>query len=137
MIKLITTILIIALSAQCLPLKALTLDQPASWSGTVNLSEEVIVPVDEILTIYPGTKIITNGHRIISYGLVNILGDEDQQVKFVAADRPLDSNIQVLKVKPYNIDTKILKDEFTVFRVQYAILWSVLFASMFVMLDAR
>lgn len=137
MLRSIATTLIIVFSIQCLPARALTLDKNASWSGTINLSEDVIVPAEYTLTIYPGTRVNTNGNKIISYGLVNILGEKNNQVKFIALDQLLNSDIEVFKVAPYNIDTKILRDEFKVFRIQYAILWSVLFASMFVMLDAR
>ncbi|MBU0686329.1 MAG: hypothetical protein KKB81_00550 [Candidatus Margulisbacteria bacterium] len=135
MLKIIAILLSIVLLSQGVFAK--TLSQNEVWSGKIKLSEDVTVPEGLTLTISPGTKVITNGKRIISYGTVDIQGQDENRVNFIAPTLTLTQEVAVTEVKPYLIDTKILKDEFSVFRVQYAILWSFLFASMFIMLEAR
>jgi hypothetical protein len=130
-------ILIIALLGHCLPAPARTLSQNELWSEKIELDEDVVVPAQNTLTIAPGTEIFTRGYKIVAFGKVNILGEEDAQVRFLTHSGTTESEIQVYKVKPYHINTKILKEEFETFKIQYAILWSVLFASMFLMLEAR
>lgn len=58
-------------------------------------------------------------------------------IKFSPLVLASESEVQVIKLKPYNVNTEILKEEFSVFRVQYAVLWSILFAAMFIMIEAR
>lgn len=115
---------------------ALELAKNQAWSGSVNLTENIIVPKNVSLTIAPGTKVTTNGNKIIAYGSVDIQGQQDNKVIFEYFPQTT-STTEVVKVKPYDVDTQILKDEFNIFKVQYAILWSLLFASTFVMLEAR
>ncbi|MFH1386393.1 MAG: hypothetical protein ABIH50_01845 [bacterium] len=43
---------------------------------------------------------------------------------------PLDGRTKIIKIVPYEVNTKILKDEFEVFRVQYAIIWTLLGAGL-------
>jgi hypothetical protein len=137
MLRKIALILVIAMLGHCLPAAARTLKQDELWFGKVELSEDVLVPAQNTLTIAPGTEILTRGNRIVAFGKVNILGEEEDQVRFLTYSGSSESEIRVYKVKPYNINTKILKEEFDIFKIQYAILWSVLFASMFLMLEAR
>jgi hypothetical protein len=134
MLKQIALLLIIFLGSQGL---ALELVQDRTWSGQISLNEDIVVPLGKTLTIAPGTQVETNGNKIIAYGQVNILGQTDQEITFHNTLMTLNSTIEVVRVKPYDIDTKILKDEFAVFKIQYAILWSLLFASTFVLLEAR
>jgi hypothetical protein len=134
MIRTMAILLMVSLAGQCL---ALELKQDECWSGRINLDQDVIVPEGYTITIAPGTKVITNGNRIISYGTVNIWGEAENTVNFQYFPLNNTSSIEVIKMKPYNIDTQILKEEFNTFKVQYAILWSLLFASTFLMLEAR
>ncbi|MBU0672970.1 MAG: hypothetical protein KJ732_08095 [Candidatus Margulisbacteria bacterium] len=134
MLRTIAIILILALASQCL---ALQLDKNAVWAGSINLTEDIIVPSGLSLTIAPGTKVFTNGNKIISFGTLNILGEEDKRVDFYNTLLTNSSTIEVIKVKPYDVDTEILKEEFNVFKAQYAILWSLLFASTFILIEAR
>lgn len=133
-IKAIAILLILALSGQCL---ARELSQSELWSGRVDLSEDVVVPTGLSLTLAPGTQVTTHGHRIISYGTVNILGEADNKVEFRHFAATRGTTLEVIRIKPYDVDTQILKEEFDSFKVQYAILWSLLFASTFLMLEAR
>lgn len=56
-----------------------------------------------------------------------------------AGDSQSDDNlkIKVFKIKPYDINLEGLKQEFKLFKLQYAILWSLIFASLFVMVEAK
>jgi hypothetical protein len=107
------------------------------WSGEINLTEDKIVPAGHTLTIAPGTRIITNGNRIVSYGTLNIMGKEENKVNFLYSLPGETNSIEVISIRPYQVDTEILKEEFNTFKIQYAILWSLLFASTFLMLEAR
>jgi hypothetical protein len=129
----LAVILILALSSHCL---ALEINGQATWSGLVELQEDVVIADGASLTIAPATRVITNGHRIICYGKVDIQAEETAWVRF-SYFPSTDSKVEVVKVKPYDVDTAILQEEFNIFKVQYAILWSLLFASTFVMLEAR
>ena len=105
------------LSSQAL---ALELSQNEVWNGLINLTEDVIVPENISLTLAPGTKVTTNGNKIIAYGSVDIQGQPDNQVVFEYFPQTT-STVEIIKVKPYDIDTDILKEEFDIFKVQYAI----------------
>ncbi len=131
--KIVVMMLIACLGGQGF---ALELAGSTLWSGDVKLTDDVVVPVGSCLTLAPGTQVTTNGHKIIGYGSVKIAGRPDRPVNFrlfPAGSAPLET----VKVKPYDINTAILKEEFGAFKVQYAILWSLLFASTFFMLEAR
>jgi hypothetical protein len=138
MLRIIALLLTITLLVPCAS-KALarTLEQDEVWSGVIKLDDNVQVPPGITLTISPGTRIITNGNQILSHGTINILGGEEKEVRFHSFYQISNSEIELLKVKPYDFDTKILMEEFNKFKIQYAILWSCLFASMFIMLKAR
>jgi len=134
----VISILLIAVLLSHSPLSALarTLDKNETWSGQISLEEDLVVPPPYSLTISPGTQVFTNGNKIISYGKVSIRADKKSQVKFLPLTITGTSEIEVVKVRPYNVNTKILKDEFQKFKVEYAILWSFLFATMFFMMTA-
>lgn len=132
--KFIAILLIIAFLGQCG--FARTLEKNEVWSDCILLEDEVIVPAEYSLTIEPGTHVFTNGHKIISYGKVDIQGEKENQVKFLSLTESGTAEIEIVKVKPYDINTKVLKDEFQIFKIQYAILWSFLFASIFLTLEA-
>ncbi|MBN2058344.1 MAG: hypothetical protein JW782_06080 [Candidatus Saganbacteria bacterium] len=134
MIRIIALLLIMILGSQA---GAIELARDTLWFGRVNLTQEVVVPENVTLTIAPGTKITTNGNKIIAYGKVAIQADETQPVDLKYFPQTETSTVEVVRLKPYDVDTDILKEEFNVFKVQYAILWSLLFASTFVMLEAR
>jgi hypothetical protein len=115
---------------------ARTLEKNEVWTDCILLEEDVIVPSGRSLTISAGTLVFTNGHKILSYGKVAIQGEEENQVRFIPLTEIGSSEIEVIKVRPYNINTRVLKKEFQAFRTQYAILWSLLFASIFLTLEA-
>jgi hypothetical protein len=39
---------------------------------------------------------------------------------------PVDGRIKTIEITPYQVDTKILRDEFEAFKIQYAIIWTLL-----------
>jgi hypothetical protein len=43
---------------------------------------------------------------------------------------PLNERTRLIQISPYEVDTKILRDEFRAFRTQYVILWTVLSAGL-------
>ncbi len=138
MIKQISLTIIIAILVQLSPLAhARNLTDNETWSGKIKLIEDIYVPEGRTLTIAPDSQVITNGNKIISYGTVNIQGQQDKKVKLLANPPLSPQDLAVLKIKPYDINTEILKEEFNAFKIQYAILWSVLFAGMFIMVEAR
>ncbi|NQT30337.1 MAG: hypothetical protein HQ596_07175 [Candidatus Saganbacteria bacterium] len=136
-IRTMALILSLVLLFNAAPAFARTLNSDERWSGIMKLDEDVTVPQGYTLTISAGTKIKTKGHQIISYGTVKIEGEKDAQVKFLSKYTLNDSDLAVFKVKPYVANTELLRDEFHVFKIQYAILWSIIFASLFAMIEAR
>jgi len=107
------------------------------WSGNINLKEDLIIPAEDTLTISPGTKVFTNGNKIISYGTLNIFAEENKIIEFTNLIDQTTAEIEIIKIKPYDVDTETLKSEFNSFKLQYAILWSVLFASTFLLVEMR
>ena len=62
-------------------------NQSGTWSGEVHLVGDVIVPLDETLTIEPGTSVISDGYfGIIVLGSFYAEGDEDAVISFTVAD---------------------------------------------------
>lgn len=131
--RIIAVFLIVCLSGSVA--FARTLKKNEVWKDFVTLEEDVIVPDGYSLTLSPGTQVVTNGNKIISYGKIDIQGTKENQVKFLSLSQLGTSEVEMVTVKPYDINTKILKDEFQTFKIQYAILWSLLFASVFFVLD--
>ena len=136
-IRTIAAVLSLILLLNTAPAFARTLNNNEVWSGIVKLDEDIIIPEGYILTISPATLVNTCGNQIISYGTVKIEGEKEAQVKFLSQYTLNDSDLAVFKVKPYMANTELLRDEFHVFKVQYAILWSIIFASLFAMIEAR
>jgi hypothetical protein len=122
------------------------------WSGDVALKSDFIVPKGETLIIMPGTRIygvydynnedgITpSGWRIIVYG--NLSAAED--VVFDAMPRglsavkiPINSEVKTITIAPKKIETEKVRQEFSTFRTQYLILWTLLFGSIYYAIKSR
>ena len=126
-----------------------------TWSGTVQMTGDVIVPEGITLTISPGTVIKladyddTAGGKypdrceLIIYGKLKIEGDKKDTITFISKRGvspiivPLNPEIKNVVVKPYKVDTESLRDEFRTFRIQYAILWVVLTVGLYYGVKSR
>lgn len=136
-----------ALAAAPLVLK----EDKTVWSGDVRLESDVIVPEGKTLIIMPGTKIygvydyvkdkITpNEWRIIVKG--DLVVEEGVLISPVPEGKnairvPINLGIKNIKIEPLQIDTEKIREEFSVFRVQYLILWTMLFASIYYAILSR
>ncbi len=106
-----------------------TLEASEVWSGEVQLDGDVTVPAETELTIETGTKFKYNREpKLIVYGTLKIGGASLSEGKYDLI--PLDPQTRIINVTPYPIDTTSLRDEFRIFRIQYAILWTVLVSSL-------
>lgn len=125
------------------------------WSGEVELTSDVVVPEGKTLIIMPGTKIscvydyndsgITPEEwKIIVKGDLIAHGQADDSIVInampygLSAIRvPIDPSLETISISPQQINTKKLKDEFSVFRVQYLALWALLFGSIYYAIKTR
>lgn len=106
----------------------LTVDEV--WEGEVLLTENIIIPEGRKLTIKPGTKILyktKNGQEkkvpdFVVNGTLKIKDEEksDSSYTMLSLD---DKKTQIIEFTPYEVDTKILRDEFRSFKEQYAWIW--------------
>ena len=112
--------------------KSGTLSSSETWSGQVKVSGDVTVPKGAVLDIRAGTVLLydkNNGTEdkppnIIVYGTLKIGGASSENTSYQLI--PVDSRTRVIEVTPYEVDTKILRDEFDAFKTQYAIIWTLL-----------
>ena len=118
-----------AAAAQPLTVKAGPLATSEVWSGEISVEGDVTVPKGTELTILPGTKFLYDREpRLIVYGTLKVGRAALGEGKYDLI--PLDPQTRIINVTPYEVDTKILRDEFRVFRTQYVILWTVLTAGL-------
>lgn len=62
-------------------------NQVGTWSGEIHITEDVIVPKDQTLTIDAGTTVIADGYfGITVLGTLYALGEEDARISFTVAD---------------------------------------------------
>lgn len=62
-------------------------NQYGTWSGEVHITDNVIVPNGETLTIEPGTSVISDGYfEIIVRGNLYAIGEENARIVFTVAD---------------------------------------------------
>ena len=125
------------------------------WSGTVELRTDVVVPAGSTLIISPGTEIFCvyeneadiftpEEWRIIVKGTLIASGEAQNMVTIdpapygISAIRiPVDENIKRISIAPQKVDTKKIREEFSVFRLQYLALWSMLFAGVYFAIKSR
>ncbi|HTY13293.1 MAG TPA: hypothetical protein VMD02_03790 [Candidatus Omnitrophota bacterium] len=118
-----------AFAARPLLTRSGTLETSEVWSGEVKVDGDVTVPKGAALTIEPGTKFqYDREYKLIVYGTLNVGGASLGEGKYDVI--PLDPRTRIINVTPYPIDTTSLRDEFRIFRIQYAILWTVLVSSL-------
>ncbi len=116
-----------ALSVQANIIRSGILQTNEVWSGTVEVKGDITIPKDKELLIKPGTSLIYDQHNmpeIKVYGTLKV-GDKllnDSQYELL----PAGGKTQIIQITPYEVDTKILRDEFNAFRIQYAIIWTLL-----------
>ncbi|MBU0672969.1 MAG: hypothetical protein KJ732_08090 [Candidatus Margulisbacteria bacterium] len=146
MIRNIAIILILSLLIEIPSIGATTI-----WSGEVELKSNVTVPKGSTLIILPGTKIncvyeynndrfspdewqiIVKGN-LISSGEVTV---STTSYGLSAIKVPVGSNITTINIAAQKVDTKKIRDEFSVFRLQYLALWSMLFAGVYMAIRSR
>jgi len=120
-------------TGSALMIKSGTLSTVETWSGEVRLDGDVTVPAGSTLTIEPGTVFLTD-ENLKTQPKLNVLGTlkvgqlDTGNTTFETA--ALDGKTKIIRVTPYEIDTKGLKEEFHAFRTQYVWLWSILSAGL-------
>ncbi|MFC1754985.1 hypothetical protein ACFL96_16600 [Thermoproteota archaeon] len=112
------------------------LEKNEIWSGTVRVIGDVVVPKGLTLEIKDNTVLFYEKSDIKNYGdnpdipeLVingtlikgNIYSSEQGYTMI-----PRDKAIKEIRIVPYSVDTKILRDEFSAFKLQYAVIWTLL-----------
>ena len=62
-------------------------NQSGEWSGEIHLTDNVIIPIEETLTVNPGTNVISDGYfEITVLGNLIALGEEESRITFTVAD---------------------------------------------------
>ena len=62
-------------------------NQVGTWSGEVHITEDVIVPEGQTLTVDAGTTVIADGYfGITVLGTLHAIGEEDARISFTVAD---------------------------------------------------
>jgi hypothetical protein len=125
------------------------------WSGKVELKNDIIIQEGSTLIIMPGTKInciydyndqefSPKEWKIIVKGDLVARGEADNPVTFNPMPRglssiriPVDSRIEQIVIAPHKIDTEEIKKEFSAFKTQYLILWTLLFGSIYYAIVSR
>lgn len=70
-------------------------NQSGTWNGEIHLTDDVIVPNNEVLTVEPGTMVIADGYfGITVLGDFYALGDENARISFTVADTTGYSNYE-------------------------------------------
>lgn len=109
-----------------------TLTSSEAWSGQIKLKGDVIVPEGVELTIEPGTEFLVDEGspvpKLTVNGTLKVAQTQTGQGKFDLV--PVDEKTKVIRVSPYQIDTKPLLEEFHLFRTQYIIVWTLLTAGL-------
>jgi len=149
MIRNIAIILILTFLAE---IPAFCQDKIITWSGKVELSQDVTIPHNHTLIIEPGTKIysiakadkIVKEYKIIIKGDLIISGRPDNPVIIDAVpcglstiNLPLDPSITTINITPQKVDTERIRKEFGVFRLQYLALWAALFGGVYYAIRSR
>jgi hypothetical protein len=130
-------------------------DKVTVWSGTIELKSDVVVPEDKTLIIYPGTsiycvydyenenftpaewKIIVKGNLIAKGETNNSITIDSIPYGLSAIRVPVGPDIEKISISPQNVETKKIKEEFSVFRLQYLALWTMLFAGVYYAIKSR
>lgn len=149
MIRNIAIILILALLAE---IPALGSDKIITWSGKVELSQDITIPPGHTLIIEPGTKIYPAAnvnttvaeYQIIVQGDLIVSGRPDDPVVIDSVPcglstitLPLDPSITTINITPQKVDTERIRQEFGVFRLQYLALWAALFGGVYYAIRSR
>ncbi len=100
------------------------------WEGQVKVTGDVIVPKGMTLTVKNGT-VITYDKKpdgsvpdLMVFGTLRMDDREFTGKNFQSL--PVDNKTKVIQIVPYEVDTKILRDEFASFKFQYALIWVIL-----------
>jgi hypothetical protein len=130
-------------------------DQVTIWSGTVELNSNVVVPAGKTLIIDPGTKIycvydyenqefspaeweiIVKGNLIASGEAERAIIIDSMPYGLSSLRVPVDPGIERISISPQKVDTRKIREEFSVFRLQYLALWTMLFAGVYFAIKSR
>lgn len=127
--------------------KSGVLGSSEAWEGEIKVEGDVVVPEGMELEIRPGTVLFYE-HKdkmnygreedlpeIVVYGALKIGERSNGSGQFELI--PLDSKTRIIKISPYEVDTKSLRDEFRAFKVQYAVIWTLLGAALIYTVASR
>ena len=102
------------------------------WCEPIYLEGDVVVPVGVTLEIKPGILIYYAKSDVHNYGSdphlpeLVVYGTLKMDQSNYQILPMLKDDTRVIHIEPYQVDTKILRDEFSAFKTQYAILWPVM-----------
>ena len=148
----IRNIAIILIFTLLIEIPALCSDKIITWSGKVELTQDIIVPHGHTLIIEPGTKIYSiaeadkavKEYKIIIKGDLIASGRPDNPVVIDAVpcglstiNLPLDPSITTINITPQKVDTERIRREFGGFRLQYLALWVALFGGVYYAIRSR
>jgi hypothetical protein len=154
MIKQIAIILILTLlceiPALAAPSPVILTDQVTVWTGEVELKNDVVVPAGSSLIISPGTRIkcVYNYEndqleprewQIIVKGelMANGVTFDCSPYGLSSLKIPVDQDIEQIRISAQRVDTRKIREEFSVFRLQYLALWTMLFAGVYIAIKTR
>ncbi|MEK7376725.1 MAG: hypothetical protein AABZ57_06150 [Candidatus Margulisiibacteriota bacterium] len=63
--------------------------------------------------------------ELVKSGVLSVSGYSSQEGASYQVI-PVDGRVKVIEITPYEVDTKILRDEFEAFKIQYAVIWTLL-----------
>lgn len=130
-------------------------DEISFWFGEVELRHDVEVPEEKILVIAPNTNIYgvyeysqgtfsPQEWKIIVKGTLIASGEANKSIVFNSIPNglsslkvPVNPNIKKIHISPQEINTKKIKEEFSAFRIQYIILWGMLFTGIYLAIRTR
>lgn len=120
--------------------------QDETWEGEVYLVGDVVIAKGVTLTIEPGTRIFFADYdifntgkdpdqsEIIVYGRLEAKSSPKEPILLNTIEHKylknlkLDDKTMVIKFYPYKVRTEPLREEFRSFKIQYLVLWSIIYA---------
>ena len=137
----------LASSAPEIPaIKIGTIAHDEIWSRRVAIIGDVTIPESVTVTIEAGTVLSfadydlanTGPHpdqcEIIAHGTLDIRSTPENPVRVESLKKEsflvtaLDKNTRIVRFSPYKIETEEMRKEFRSFKIQYLVLWSLIYA---------
>jgi len=118
---------VVSMAAESNIIRSGVLETNEVWSGTVEVKGDITVPKDRELVIKPGTSLVFDKNKVPDikvYGTLKVGDSQMSDSQYTLL--PVGNKTQIIQITPYEVDTKILRDEFNAFRIQYAIIWVLL-----------